>query len=686
MGVSLAEADGSVSDRLIAYHEEQARGGVGLIIMGATAVAWPAGAVTVNQTAISEDRFIPGLRRLAEAVHRHGARIVPQLHHGGLIAGYAAEDGHPLWAPSAPEPTPIDLFDYFLPEEQGLGADVVPTVKVMDQADIDHVVRQFAQAAARAQAAGLDGVEINSAHGYILSSFISRSSNRRTDAYGGSLENRARLLMEVIAAIRAEVGADFAVWCKLDSREEGKPLGITLDEARQVARMAEAAGVNAITVSAYHDHGQAKLQTRSNIPHTPELNIPAARAIKAEVGVPVIASGRIEPESADARIAEGACDFVAMGRKTLADPHLARKLTEGRAEDVRPCIYCYTCVSAIYTRNPVRCAVNPETGFEYLARAGAPPSPRRVVVVGGGPAGMEAARRLDADGHSVTLLEKTDRLGGTLIFASMGYAANERLLDWLRNQIARSGVDVRMGTAATSELLRSLGPDEVIVATGALRETPPIPGAELPHVFNAEDLRGMMLGETSEALKAKTGLATRIAAKVGAAAGLTANLDFVRKATRTWMPLGQRIVIVGGELVGLELAEFLAERGRSVSVIEEAERLGRGLTLLRRMQLIPELREQGVELLAGARDIRIDPTVVAFVDAEGEARAVPADHVIVAKGARGDTSLAEALRAAGFRVRVIGDANGVGYIEGAMRSAAEAVNAIAVDAELQPTP
>ena len=295
------------------------------------------------------------------------------------------------------------------------------------------------------------------------------------------------------------------------------------------------------------------------------------------------------------------------------------------------------------------------------------------MVIGGGPGGMEAALRLNEAGNRVTLIEQGARLGGTLRIAALAYPANERLLDWLIREIGRSSVDVRLETSATPELLRSLAPDAVIVATGARRDMPAIAGSDLPHVFSGDDMRKLLLGESSEGLKRKTGLATRLATKIGAATGMTANLDFVRTASRRWMPLGKRIVIIGGELVGLELAEFLHERGREVTVLEPAPRLGKGLLLVRRMRLIAELREHGVAMHGGVNDLLIGETDVSFTDIGGEARMVAADNVIVAMGASGDVALADQLRAAGFTVETVGDCNGVGYIEGAVRGATEIV-------------
>ncbi len=677
MGVSLSEDDGTVGERLIAYHEDQARGGVGLIVSGVTGVAWPVGAVSWQQTAISDDRFVPGLSRLCERVHAHGAKIAAQLHHGGLVAAYShARWEHPLWAPAIPPAPKGNFTDYFLMEElAGMAGMKVPAVKVLEQADIDLAVEQFRAAALRARQAGFDGAEIHAGHGYLLSSFISPITNTRSDAYGGSLENRMRLLLEVLASVRDAVGPDFPVWVKLDSREVGKNGGITIEDAKAAAKMVEAAGADAITVTAFHEVGQGKLHSESHTPHLDGFNLPFAAQIRKAVSIPVIASGRVEPELGDTTIGKGEVDFIAMGRKLLADPHLPRKLTSGERDKVRPCIYCYTCISAIYMGDQVRCAVNPELGREFEQRA-ASAAPKHVVVIGGGPGGMEATRRLCALGHRVTLIERSERLGGTLRFAGLAYEPNERLLAWLQREVSASGADLRLGTDATIELIASLAPDEVIVSTGALRGMPEIPGNDLPHVFSGDDMRKLMFGESSDELKRKTSLFTRLATKVGAATGASANLELVRKATHAWMPLGNRVAIIGGELVGIELAEFLHERGRTVTVIEEAPRMGKGLTLVRRMRILQELAEHGVSLRSGASGIAIGPEAVSFTDSQGASQNVPCDTVIVAKGATGDTRLAQGLTSAGFSVISIGDAGGVTYIEGAMRGAADAVAGI----------
>lgn len=676
MGVVLSEADGHCSERLMAYHEEQAKGGVGLIVTGVTSVAWPTGAVQPNQTAISDDRFLPGLTQLVERVHRHGAKIAAQLHHGGLNAYFSAgEFDVPIWGPAYPSNQTGDFASYFLPAEMAAFAPKsIPKIKVLDQDDINTVIAQFAAAAGRAKRAGFDAVEIHAAHGYLLSSFISPKTNTRTDDYGGPIENRLRLLKQVIVAIKAEVGEDFPVWCKLDSWEVGREGGITLEDAVEAARQVEAAGANAITVSSYHNSAVGRLHSASNIPHEPNTNIPAARAIKAAVTVPVIASGRVELEDANAHIAGGQYDFLAMGRKLLADPDLPIKLTEGRADQIRPCVYCYTCVSAVYVTEPVRCAINPRTGSEALCPARTSGVQKSYVVIGGGPGGMEAACQLSEQGHDVTLFEASNQLGGTLRFASLAYPANERFLNWLKARIARSTVKVRLGHRLAVEDLAALKPEAVIVATGGRRDLPLISGHDLPHVFSGDDMRNLMLGQSSPDLRRKTSGLTRLATRIGAATGLTNDLGFVRKVSHTWMPLGRKVVIIGGELVGIELAEFLHERGRDVTVIEPSPHLGKGLMLLRRARILSELKEHGVAMHKGAQDLSITASEVRFTDASGQEQSVPADQVIVAMGATGDTALADQIAAKGYAVHVVGDANGIGYIEGAVHSAQKAVD------------
>lgn len=680
MGVGFAEADGICGARIRAFNTEIARGGAALVTMGVVGVGWPVGRNMPNQPAISDDRYIPGLRAVADAVHAEGAKFAVQLHFGGLVAAEDMLHGNPAWTPSLPPPTSGgDMIDGFLEaelEEAPFARMAGAGVKVMDLDDIRWLVQAFAAGARRAREAGADGVEIHAGHGYIVSSFLSPYMNQRRDDYGGSLENRARLLTDILRAIRAEVGPDYPAWCKIDSKEYEQPEGISLEDACKTARLAEAAGASAITVTAFHDSTRGVLHSGSHTPDVPGLLLDNVAAIKAAVNIPVIAAGRIEPEVGDKRIGAGQCDFVAMGRKLLADPYLPRKLIEGRSEDIKPCIYCYTCISEIYVWHSTRCAVNPETGFERELAPQTAAQKKHIAVIGGGPGGMESARRLALKGHRVTLLEQGDRLGGTLLFASIAYEPNERLLRWLQRQLEQSSVTVKLNTRASADLLRTLQVDEVVVATGAVRAMPPIPGSDRDNVFSGDDMRQMVLGGGLDNLKHKTGWTTRLALKAGAVSGATKSLEVIRQATRAWMPLGERIVIIGGELVALELAEFLAHRGRSVTVVDEAHKFGAGLPIVRRWRVLDELKKAAVTLLPDATDIRIGDNEVTYRNKNGQVRTLAADHVIVAKGARGDLALAEQLRAEGFTVHAVGDCNGVNYIAGAMRAAADTAQAI----------
>ncbi|MFK7730126.1 MAG: NAD(P)/FAD-dependent oxidoreductase [Pseudomonadales bacterium] len=674
MGVNLAEPEGYIGQRFIDFHERHAKGGAGLIVLGVAGVSWPHGGNMPNQVAISDDRFIPGLKKLTTAVHQHGAKIAAQLHHAGLVATEDGREGRPTWVPSYPVAAKGNFADAFLESELAIMFDPnagKPQLHVMTPQDIDRLVEHFANAAVRAQQAGFDAIEIHGGHGYIISEFLSPRTNNRDDEYGGSLENRARLLVRIIRGIREAVGNDMALWCKIDSEEFGIPEGISLSDAKATAKLAEQAGVNAITVSSYHDPAQGSLHSESNVPHIPERMIGNATAIKQVVNVPVIASGRVEPDSANQHIQQGHFDFLAMGRKLLADPDLPNKLTAGTPEQIRPCVYCYCCVSQIYVRSALKCAVNPETGREQERALIATDSPRHIAVIGGGPGGMEAAIRLDKRGFQVSLLEKSNRLGGTLQFAGIAYPANERLLHWLRLQVKQSGVTVHLNCEATPEQVKRLGAEEVVVATGAKRDMPDIPGNHQDFVFSGDEMRAMVMSDKHPELERKTSAFTRFMATMGSLTRLSQSGPVVRQITKAWLPLGERITIIGAELVGLELAEFLAERGRQVTIIDEAKRPGKGLYLVRRMRLLEELEHLGVRVLTKASDITIGDHEVSYINYRGQQRSLATDHVIVAKGATGDESLADLFREAGFATHAIGDCTGVSYIEGAIESAAE---------------
>lgn len=679
MGSNLADENGISGDRLRAYYVERARGGTAMITMGSVSIGYPEGSSNWRQEAISKEEHIPGVRALADELHAHGAKLCLQLHHAGLVAMNDMLAGRPIWTPSAPEvgKSDGDMMDGFLEDELAIftapfAAMGEPKFRVMDKQDIAYVIDLYAQAAERAKRAGADAVELHAGHGYLISAFLNPLINKRTDEYGGSVENRARFLCEVIKGVRAAVGPDFPVWPRMDGTHFLIDGAITIEHAVVTARLAQEAGADAIHVTADGHPGRGLSYSTGHATDMQNGFVDLAARIKQVVDVPVICPGRIEPEDADRFIGEGKLDFVTMGRKLLAEPHLARKLAEGRPDTVRPCVYCYTCISQIFFSRQVKCAVNPETGFERERMLTPASDPRHIAVVGGGPGGMEAARRLAGRGHTVTLLEASDSLGGTARFASIAFAPNEKIVEWLKREVGEEPrITVRLRTRATPELLREMGVRDVVVATGARRTMPDIPGADQDFVFNGDEMRSLMLAEDLDALSHKVGFATRLAMKAGRGTGMTRSAAFVREAARTFMPFGKNIVILGGELVGMELAEFLAERGRAVTVVDEAPRLGGGLQIVRRWRVLDDLAKLGVTLAPGVSDITIGKHEVRWIDGEGAARSARADHVIVAKGATGDTSLADTLRGQGFNAWSIGDANGVGYIEGAMESAAE---------------
>lgn len=675
MGTNQANSDGTINDQIVAFYAARAAGGAALLTMGAVGVSYPRGQVQSHQVGISDDRFIPGLKRLTDAVHQQGGRICAQLHQGGLSAACDMTAGRTIALPSMPQLSAgASVKDAMLADELELshfGGKVMPSFKEMTLDDIAQLIEDFASAAARAVAAGFDAIELHAAHSYIINSFLSLAENRRTDEYGGSLENRTRLLREILQAIRERIGRDFPVLCKINASEFYIEGGLQLEDACAVARAAADASADAITVSATHNYGVPRALFSSYLPHQPGKLIPFAAAIKASVSVPVIAVGRIDPQVADDAIASGKFDFMAMGRKQIADNDFARHLAEGGPQAVRPCIYCYACFSQAMLHQPLRCAVNADVGYESANLLASTRQSRHVVVVGGGPGGMEAARRLALRGHQVTLLEASAHLGGTARIAAIAYAPNGDFVDWLKARLAELPIAVHLNHAATPDSLAALKPDAVIVATGAIRKAPDIDGRHLPHVHDAASLRALLLGEDAANTNAKIPLSQRLAVAAARTVGITSSPERIRQASKLWMPIGERVVIIGGELVGLELAEFLHERGRQVTVVGTEEKFGRGFSVARRSVVLDELTTAGVILKPGASDLRITPNAVCFRNAQSTAEEVAADNVIIALGAHPNTGLYDQLIAAGIDAHMVGDCSGVGYIQGAIRDAAD---------------
>jgi len=671
MGSNFAESDGSCAERIQAYYEARAKGGAGLLTMGVCSVAYPNGTGEPFQVGVSRDEFIPGLAELARRVHRHGAKIAMQLHHGGKNSALDMAQGREIWVPSIPKaPPPSDTMLAVTREELasfvGVGPHK-PRLRVMNDSDIEQMIEWFAAAADRARQAGFDALEIHGAHNYILAGFLSPYYNQRDDQYGGSLPNRARMLLQTIAAVKARVGSDFPVWVRLDAEEMRTPGGITLRDAVATARLCEEAGVAAISVSAYALLTSGTAFTEAPIPQQAGAFLSNAAAVKQSVQIPVIASGRIEPEVAAQAISKGQLDFVAMGRKLLADPQIPVKLEKNQAQEIRPCIYCYACVSEIFVNRRVKCAVNALTGHEFEVDITPAEKPGHVLVVGGGPGGMEAARVARLRGHRVTLVERSDRLGGTLFFAALAYPENGRLLDYLTHQMQVLDVQIQLNTSVDIAYVTRLQPDAIIVATGARRNAPAITGAQRSHVWSGDELRRLMTGDRAEEIaKAKLSLAERALFKASGVLRVTNSTTALQGLSKLWMPLGKQVVVIGGGLVGLELAEFLLARDRQVTVLEPGTHAGRELSIVRRWRVLDAVKAHGtVHLQATVNEITRD--AVLWKDHTGNLQSSPADSVVLALGAEADDSLAQTLSLTGIPLQSVGDCAGVNYIEGAMR-------------------
>jgi len=639
MGTNQECSDGRLGERILDYYEARARGGVALVIAGVAAVTWPEGACNPNQAALSDDRFLPDWEDFARRCHRHGAKAAAQLQHASKVAQEDVKAGRPMWVPSVPEPKTGDLFAELSRAEVAKAASAysAPGAKVayhvMSEADIAWVVERFADAAARAQRAGLDGVEIHAGHGYLLSAFLSPASNRRSDGYGGSLENRARLLGETLRAVRARVGAGFAVWCRLDAKELRIPGGICEEDAQRTAELAQAAGADAVHVSAYADPTSGIAFTDAPLVHEPAGFLPYAEAIKRRLSIPVIAVGRIEPEVAEAALRAGRCDFVAMGRKLLADPELPRRLAEGRPEAARPCVYAYRCVGNVFLREASRCVVNPALGREAELALRPAERPRQIAVIGGGPVGLELARTAAQRGHPVVLFEREPVLGGRARLAARLDAELARYVAWLERAAREAGVRVQLGVdAAPSRLLGSA--DVFVVATGGRRPAPLAAVAECPRV-EAVDRLGALLDDLAP---------------------------------------GRCIAVSGSDVVAVKAAEALAQAGHAVTLLEQggfAPEMG----LPRRWRAADLLARLGVERIKGTTETTLVPGGVRHRTAQREGEIV-CDLLIDARRLAPDETLADRLRAAGAEAHAVGDCRGPLYLEAGLLEAARLAAAL----------
>lgn len=612
MVVNFGTKEGYADKQTKAYYEELARGGVGLIITEATSIDLNRNKCWVRQLSIDDDKFIPSLRGLTDAIHKHGAKIAVQLHHGGNVSRRNL-------TPLAPVCVSSTISKDAYPQSSGQGE--IPVE--LTPADILGVVQLFAQAAGRAQKAGFDGVEIHGAHGYLIGQFLSAAKNKREDAYGGELKNRARFLLEVIMAIRQVVGASYPVWGRLSAEETGLEGGITLEETKELIGILQGTRLNAIHVSGMPPHRTLY----SPMGYFVEF----ANEIKKVSKFSVIASGGLNAELGEKVLQENKADLVAMGRALLADPELPSKLAEGRTDEIRPCLRdtaCRDCI--VYQDTPVRCTVNARAGRETEFAIRPAEKAKRVVIVGSGPAGMEAARVAAERGHEVTLYEKESVLGGQLVLAAI--PPNKELIEQFRNylviQLQKLGVKVELNKEASVSLIQEIEPDAVILATGSLPMTPDIPGANRDNVLTIDDVL------TEKAIA------------------------------------GDKVVIIGGGTTGCEVAYYLAQKGKKVTVVEMLEELAMNMmpsTI--RTALLDVLAKSTVSVMTDTKVEKIIGDSLIVSDKQGNKQTINANTIILATGRRPNIELLQRLKGLVPNVHFIGDAIRPGLIAEAIETA-----------------
>ena len=677
MGSNFAGEDGHTTEKLEAYYEERAKGGVGLIILETSAITWPAGASMPNMLGFSKDEFIPDLQSLTQKIHQHGTKVAAQLNHSGKIAQEDVIAGRPILVPSIPKSEPSDMFGLLTEKEimsfvKAAGPDDKgPRYHELTIKEIKTEIQHFVDAAKRAEKSNFDAVEIHAGHGYLISSFLSPAVNKRIDEYGGTPKNRARLLLEIIAEIKTEL-PNLTVLVRLDANEYRIQDGITPKDFLITASLAEKAGADALDISSYGNSSKGIAFTEAPLVHEPGGFIKFAKMAKKTVSIPIIAVGRIELNVAEAGLKNEDFDFIAMGRKLLADPGLPNKILSGQEDLIRPCIYCYVCVSQIFINQPMMCAVNSQLGNEYRNEniIHTTADQKNILVIGAGPSGMEAARLLAMRGHHVEIWEKDKDIGGTVRVAALAYEPNGHLISYLKNSLTALGIKIKTNTLATTESIKIFKPDHVVVATGATRDAPDIKGKHLKHVFDGEQLKGLLFGSDASVIK-KLSLFQQLILKIGRISQLLRNVTVLRFLSKVWMPISKKIIIIGGDLVGLELAEFLIERGRKVKVFEPSPSLGQNLSIVRRSRVVHLLKEHGAELLTNVNIKEISKKGVLYELAEDE-HLEESDQVIIALGTNSNLDLSNSLKNLGIPITSIGDCTSVGYIHGAIADAREA--------------
>ena len=616
MGTNLANPDGTVSEALLAYLSRRASSGAGLVITEITSVH-PEGVAGPTQVGAHDDRFIPGLRRMSAVIHQAGGKAALQLHHTGRESYYLLTQGRAM-GPSA-----LRSLVY--------GA----TCREMTLEDIHEVIVAFGQGARRAREAGFDAVEVHGAHGYLLTQFLSAISNQRTDEYGGpTLAHRSRFVADVLREVRRQVGDDFPVSLRVSSEEFIKN-GYTVEDLVPVLPSLVEAGADVIHAS-IGTHGSPGGITSAPPEYDPGFNVWRAARIKQAVSVPVIGVGRFtRPSQADRAVAKGEADMIAFGRQLLADPDFLTKAVADREDDIRECLACNQgCIERLILEpgTSIRCAINPETGQELECPKEKAAAPRKVWVIGAGPAGLVAASEAARLGHTVRLFEKDKQPGGQIRFAAHGphKQVYGRWIDWLGRQVREAGVSIETGTEVDGAMVDAGRPEAVILAVGGDKIVPEIPGVDLPLVTDAWRI---LDGST--------------------------------------VP-GSRAVVVGGGLIGMETADFMAARGVKVTLVEMLKRSPVPKLAAHGYMLHKRLRDAGADMIFGAEVKRIENNRV-VVEVDGREEAVEdVDQVVLAVGLKPREDLRQALENRGVPHTVVGDAKSVRRIIEAVEEGARA--------------
>lgn len=604
MGTHLPE-DEKVTQSLISYLSARARGGAGLIITEAARIQ----PRMKDRLGLYDDKFIPGLLKLTEAIHAGGAKAAVQI-----LPHRGREDEKEPVGPSDVALAPSATAKLIGIPERLIG--LKPRVLSIDE--IEELIEEFGKAAKRARLAGFDAIEVHGAHGTLITDFLSPLANKRADMYGGSIEGRARLAVEMIKSAKVIAGKDFPVIFRLSADEyvEG---GFTLKDAIPVSKILENAGADAIDVSAgTHLYSLERMIQPMSVPRG--CNVPLAREIKKAVHIPVMVVGRInDPYLAEEILEQGKADFIDLGRALIADPEFPLKVKKGRVEDICPCIACLNCMHRIppdkISIASVGCTVNPMAGREVELKIESTKKAKNVLVVGGGPAGMEAAMIASQRGHIVTLCEKDARLGGQLLLACVPPHKEEisSLTRYLSKQVEKSRIYIRVNTKVTLEVIKEAKPNVVIIATGASSLIPDIPGVRAINVVTALEV----LSGTKE--------------------------------------IGNRVIIIGGGMVGCETAEFLAGKGKKVIVLEMLESVGQDIVPPFLLKLtIQQLKEAGVKVETGTKALEITSKGVKCAR-DGKLLLFSGDTIVLAVGMKSNDTLANEIKGKVATIYSIGD-------------------------------